>query len=59
MHERLARQNETVNENTRQLMRIADALERLIDLYDERTGVELNARYQFGKPSDRWRRKGA
>jgi hypothetical protein len=39
-----------------ELRRIADALERFLRLYDERASVELNARYPFGRPTDRWRR---
>jgi excisionase family DNA binding protein len=39
-----------------ELRRIADALERLLQLYDERAAVELNARFPFGRPTDRWRR---
>jgi hypothetical protein len=39
-----------------ELRRIADALGQLVRLYDERTAAELNARYPFGKPADRWRR---
>jgi hypothetical protein len=39
-----------------ELRRIADALEHLVRLYDERAAVELNARFPFGRPTDRWRR---
>jgi hypothetical protein len=44
----------TQNENTKQLERIADALEQLIRLWDERTAVELAAKYPYGQPTDRW-----
>jgi hypothetical protein len=43
---------------TQQLRRIADALERLLRIHDEGTGAALNARFPYGKPTDRWRSRG-
>jgi hypothetical protein len=53
MHDRGPQAN---TESTKQLTRIADALERLIRLWDERVAAELNSKYPHGRPTDRWRR---
>jgi|tagenome__1003787_1003787.scaffolds.fasta_scaffold15879414_2 hypothetical protein len=42
-----------------QLTRIAARLERLERRLDEFFTVFLNARFPYGKPTDRWRRRGA
>ena len=39
------------------LERIAATLERLEKQQDEYFAVDLTARYPFGKPMDRWRRR--
>ena len=39
------------------LERIADTLERLEKQQDDYFAVDLRARYPFGKPMDRWRRR--
>jgi len=39
-----------------ELRRIADALERFVRLYDDRAAVDMNAKYPFGRATDRWRR---
>jgi len=45
------------NEALEQLRRIAEVLERIEKQQDEYFGVDLTARYPFGKPIDRWRRR--
>jgi hypothetical protein len=42
---------------TKQLRRIADALERLLRIHDEEIGARLNAEFPYGRPTDRWRRR--
>lgn len=42
-----------------QLRKIAASLERLERRFDEFARVYLNARFPYGKPEDRWRRRGA
>jgi hypothetical protein len=41
------------------LARIARALEQLVRLADKALSVYFNARFPYGKPTDRWRRRGA
>ena len=47
------------NELTEALQRVVIALARLERRLDEFADVYLNARFPYGKPTDRWRRRGA
>jgi hypothetical protein len=40
-----------------QLARIEASLKRLERLFDEFAGVFLNAKFPYGKPTDRWARR--
>ena len=39
------------------LLRIEASLKRIEKLFDEFAGVLLNARFPYGKPTDRWARR--
>ena len=48
--------NPKVTQLVELLERIATALERIDRTLDEHAGAHLNARYPYGRPTDRWRR---
>jgi hypothetical protein len=52
-------QNPTDTRRDDELARIAAALERLERRLDDFFGAYLDAKFPFGRPVDRWRRRGA
>ena len=40
-----------------QLERLITAVEQLVQRFDEFARAYLNARFPYGKPTDRWRRR--